>query len=89
MMDGMTTQKIAVTIPQETLAGARRAVRSGKAKSLSAYVSRALEQKTMFDDLDSLLDELLRESGGPLTASEKRSADSILIGRAPSKRRRK
>jgi hypothetical protein len=82
MITGMTTQKIAITVPQETLASARRAVRAGRAESLSAYVSRALEQKTMLDDLDSLLKELLKESGGPLTASEKRHADSVLSGRS-------
>ena len=83
----MTTQKIAVSVPEETLASARRAVKAGKAESLSAYVSRALEQKSMLDDLDSLLEELLTKTGGPLTAAEKGWADSILLGPAPVRRR--
>lgn len=87
MIPGMTTQKIAITVPEQTLASARRAVRAGKAGSLSAYISRALEQQTLLDDLDSLLQELLSESGGPLTAQEKGWADSVLSGRVPSKRR--
>lgn len=87
MINGMTTQKIAVTVPERTLASARRAVKAGKAESLSAYVSRAIEQKTMLDDLDSLLEEMLKETGGSLTAREKTWADSMLSGRAPVRRR--
>ena len=87
MIKGMTTQKIAVTVPEKALANARRAVRAGKAKSLSAYVSRAIEQKTMSDDLDSLVEELLKETGGRLTAAEEVWADSILSGHPPARRR--
>lgn len=83
----MTVEKVAVSIPGATLASARRAVRAGRAASLSAYVSRALEQKAMLDDLDSLLAEMLRDSGGPLTASERRRADAILDGPQARKRR--
>jgi hypothetical protein len=94
MMIGMTAHKIAITVPEKTLANARRAVKSGKAKSLSAYVSRAIEQQNMQDDLDSLLEELLKKSGGPMTAAEKDWADETLEGpgrrkkKAPTKARR-
>jgi hypothetical protein len=81
MMIGMTAKKIAITVPEKTLAGARRAVKSGKATSLSAYISRAIEQKTTSDDLDSLLDEMLQESGGPLTAKEKTWAAAAFAGK--------
>jgi hypothetical protein len=81
MMIGMTAKKIAITVPERTLAGARRAVKSGKAQSLSAYISRAIEQKTMSDDLDSLLDVMLREAGGPLTAKEKAWAKAAFAGK--------
>jgi hypothetical protein len=87
MIGSMTTQKIAITVPESTLASARRAVKAGRAESLSAYVSRALEQQGMLDDLDSMLAELLSETGGPLTAAEKRWADSILAGRGRRPRR--
>lgn len=73
-------EKIAVTVPQEILLKARRAVRKGEAGSLSAYVSTALRQKTMLDDLDALLAEMLMQSGGPLTAKEKRRANAALDG---------
>lgn len=85
----MTTQKVAITVPEKTLASARRAVKAGRAQSLSAYVARALEHQSMIDDLDSLLEELLKETGGPLTAAEKRWADSILSGRPRTMKRRR
>jgi hypothetical protein len=81
MMIGMTAKKIAITVPEKTLAGARRAVKSGKATSLSAYISRAIEQKTMSDDLDAWLKEWEDETGGPLTESEKAWADAALDGK--------
>ena len=82
MITGMTMDKIAVTVPRETLKRVRRAVRRGRASSVSAYVSAALEQKTRLDDLDALLDEMLEESGGPLTAAERRAADRLLAKKA-------
>ena len=82
-MIGMTTAKIAVTIPEQVLRQARGAVRRGQARSLSAYVSAALAQKTMLDDLDTLLTEMLAQTGGPLTKAEERAADLALDGPRP------
>lgn len=84
-----TTQKIAVSLPTHVAEGARRAVRSGRAKSVSAYVADALEEKVKLDDLSQLLDEMLAASGGPLTPAERRAADRALgvAKRAPRKRR--
>lgn len=81
MMNGMTTAKIAVSVPQEVLRRARRAVRRGRAPSMSAYVAAALEQKTKLDDLEELLAEMLSETGGPLTATERRVADRTILRR--------
>jgi Arc/MetJ-type ribon-helix-helix transcriptional regulator len=67
MMVGMTRSKIAVSLPAETVERARRAVASGRAPSVSAYVARALENQAKTD-----------ESGGPLTADERRAADRAL-----------
>jgi hypothetical protein len=85
-MNGMTTAKIAITVPVQLLARARRSVRKGAARSLSAYISRAMEEKAMLDDLDALLVELLAGSGGPLSPSEVRRADRAL-GLPPALRR--
>lgn len=81
----MTTAKIAVSVPSDVLARAKRAVRRGRARSLSAYVTRALDESTKLDDLSELLDEMLAESGGPLSAKEEAAADKALRG--PSNRR--
>ena len=79
MMKGMTTRaKIAVSVPAELVAQAQRAVTTGRASSVSAYVAQALEEKGKLDDLAALLDEMLAETGGPLTAAERRGADRAL-----------
>ena len=76
----MTTSKIAVSVPSEVLTRAREAVRRGRSASLSAYVSAALAQKLMQDELDQLLEEMLAESGGPLTRTELKRAREALHG---------
>jgi hypothetical protein len=84
----MTTQKIAVTIPGDVLARARRSAHRERATSLSAYVSAALEQKSTMDDLARLLDEMLAQSGGPLTPAERRRADQVLLATPHARKRR-
>lgn len=78
MTTGMTTAKIAVSLPAELVEQAHRAVAEGRAKSVSAYVADALEEKAKLDDLASLLDEMLAETGGRLSAKERRAADRAL-----------
>jgi len=78
MIIGMTTSKIAVSLPAELVAQARRAVAEGRAASVSAYVAEALAERAKLDDLKSMLDEMLSESGGPLTVAERRAADRAL-----------
>jgi len=79
MITGMTVKaKIAVSLPAELVEQAQRAVAEGRATSVSAYVAEALEQKSKLDDLASLLEEMLAESGGPLTRREIAEADRVL-----------
>jgi len=78
MIEGMTSTKIAVSLPSELVAQAQRAVAEGRAASVSGYVAHALEEQAKLDDLASLLDEMLAETGGPLTTSENRAADRAL-----------
>lgn len=40
----------------------------------------------MLDDLSTLLEEMLVETGGPLTKAERRAADRILRGSKTAKR---
>lgn len=78
MIVGMTTAKIAVSLPSELVEQAHQAVANGLARSVSAYVAAALEEKTKLDDLASLLDDMLAETGGPLKALERKAADRAL-----------
>lgn len=76
MMVGMTSKaKIAVSLPPSLVDAARAAVAGGRAPNVSAYVAHALEEQIKLDDLDELLEELLEESGGPLTDSERDRID--------------
>lgn len=86
MIGGMTTSKIAVSLPDVLVARARRAVAQGRAESVSAYVAAALAEKAKLDELADLLNEMLAETGGPLTAGERLAADDALG--VPRKRRR-
>lgn len=86
----MTSEKIAVSLPKSIAERARRAVRQGRALSVSAYVASALEEKAKLDELAALLDEMLAESGGPLTRAERRAADRALgVSVAKKKRERR
>lgn len=78
MISGMTKTKIAVSLPAELVEQAHRAVADGRASSVSAYVANALEEKAKLDDLGSLLEEMLAETGGALTARERKAADRAL-----------
>jgi Arc/MetJ-type ribon-helix-helix transcriptional regulator len=80
------TAKIAISLPAALAARARRAVARGRAPSVSAYIAAALEDKAQMDDLATMLDEMLAESGGPLTPRERREADRAL-GIGPGKRK--
>lgn len=64
MIAGMTT-KIAVSLPDEQVAAARKAVAEGRAASVSAYVAEALAQRRADEDLAELLDDLDAEYGAP------------------------
>jgi Arc/MetJ-type ribon-helix-helix transcriptional regulator len=82
------TEKIAISLPKPLAERTRRAVRRGDASSVSAYIAAALEEMTKLGDLAALLGEMLAESGGPLTSSERRAADRAL-GVAGGKRKRR
>jgi Arc/MetJ-type ribon-helix-helix transcriptional regulator len=79
--------KIAVSMPRASLDRVRRAVKQGRAASVSAYVSAAVEEKAKLDDLADLLAQMLAETGGPLTPAERRAADQAL-GMTQRRRRR-
>jgi hypothetical protein len=71
-------EKIAISLPMRAAESVRRAVRRGDAPSVSAYVAEAVEEKAKHDDLAALLDEMLEETGGPMTPAEKRAIDRVI-----------
>jgi Arc/MetJ-type ribon-helix-helix transcriptional regulator len=76
MINGMTAKaKVAVSLPADLLKAVRAAVAAGHAPNVSAYVTDALEEKAKLDALDDLLDEMLQETGGPLTDTERADID--------------
>lgn len=76
-MFGMTREKIAVSLPAELVRAAKNAVKAGRAASVSGYVEAALAAHVANDD-DAWIDELLEETGGPLTPEEIAWADRAL-----------
>jgi hypothetical protein len=83
MVRGMTTTKIAVSLPSGLVQRARHAVRSGRSPSVRAYIALAVQEKTTLEDLAALLREMLAETGGPLTAADRRQADETLGWEGP------
>ncbi len=84
----MTRAKIAISLPRPLLATAKRAVKDGRAESVSAYVAAAIEEKAKLDDLRGLLDAMLLETGGPMTAAERLEAERM-VGLKSRRKRRK
>jgi hypothetical protein len=41
-------------------------------------VAAALEEKAKLDDLAAMLDDMLEQTGGPMTVAERRAADRAL-----------
>ena len=76
----MTTTKIAITLPEEQLATVHRAVRAGRADSVSGYIARALAEQERQESLRTLVRDLVRQHGEP-TQQEVRWAKRALAPR--------
>jgi Arc/MetJ-type ribon-helix-helix transcriptional regulator len=61
----MTTEKIAITLPPEQVAAAKEAVKTGRAGSVSAYVSAAIAQYRRTEGLSDLIATMRAEDGPP------------------------
>ncbi len=73
----MRKQRVTVTVRAEALAAAERDVDAGKAASVSAWVSDAMEAKARRESLKDLLGEIRAEIG-PATKEETEWARSVL-----------
>lgn len=65
MISGMTRQKIAITLPEEQVAAARRAVAEGRATSVSAYISQALTRRSAEEEMAEIIAEIYAQTGAP------------------------
>ncbi|HEY3358833.1 MAG TPA: hypothetical protein VGQ83_36630 [Polyangia bacterium] len=61
----MTTTKVALTIARDVLIRAKKQVKGGRSKSLSAFVTEAVDEKIRRDELQSILDEMDARHGKP------------------------
>ncbi len=61
---GMTT-KIAISLPDEQVSAARRAVAEGRAASVSSYIAQALADRDEYAELAELLADMAVEQGPP------------------------
>ena len=65
MITSMTREKIAITLPEEQVAAARRAVVEGRAASVSAYISQALARRNADEEMSETIAEIYAENGQP------------------------
>jgi Arc/MetJ-type ribon-helix-helix transcriptional regulator len=66
----MQKARVTVTVRREVLAKAERQVRRGRAKSVSAWVDAAMEEKARREDLAALLSEMKAENGAATDKEE-------------------
>jgi Arc/MetJ-type ribon-helix-helix transcriptional regulator len=65
----MNSAKVALSVPAEVLRLAKKEVAAGRAKSLSSFVSEAIDEKLRRDELSAILDALDAEHGKPTKAA--------------------
>ena len=73
MINGMTTEKIAVSLPDRTLERAQTAVKRGKAPNVSNYIAQLIDRESASETFEEMISDWLRESGA--TEKEIRAAE--------------
>jgi Arc/MetJ-type ribon-helix-helix transcriptional regulator len=81
MVVGMATAKITITLDREQIQEIRALVAAGQAANVSAFVKHAV-RVALHDAAGwkEMLEDALRQTGGPLNAREKAWADALLLG---------
>jgi len=90
MVVGMATTKITITLPDDQVKEIRALVAAGRAASISAFVKHAVG--VVLSDAAGwreMLEDALRQTGGPLTKKERAWADAILSPPGQKKASRK
>lgn len=79
MVFGMATTKITITLQDDQVEEIRALVAAGQAASVSAFVKHAVGV-ALFDAAGwrEMLEDALRQTGGPLTEKERAWADALL-----------
>ena len=81
MVFGMATAKITITLDREQIQEIRALVAAGQSANVSAFVKHAV-RVALHDAAGwkEMLEDALRQTGGPLTGREKAWADAVLLG---------
>lgn len=77
MINGMTKRKIAITISEQHLADAKRAVAEGRARSVSAYVDEALAARGEPRGLALYVESLIQRFGEPSAEARAWAAEQL------------
>lgn len=86
MVFGMATAKITIILPNEQLEEMSVLVAAGRTASISAFTKHAVAVGLSdAAEWSKMLDDALRQTGGPLTEKERAWAGAIL---SPKKRQR-
>jgi Arc/MetJ-type ribon-helix-helix transcriptional regulator len=72
-----TTERVTVTVPRELVQHARLAVESGRAESVSAYVTEAMERAARRDRDATVLADIYARSGPPTARDYAWAADVL------------
>lgn len=59
----MATEKVTVALAPDVVRRARKVVKQGRAKSLSAFVNGVLDERLRRDELDEVLAEMDKQYG--------------------------
>jgi hypothetical protein len=65
----MNSAKVALSMPADVLRLAKKEVAAGRAKSLSAFLADAVDEKLRRDELTAILDAMDVEHGRPSKAA--------------------
>lgn len=65
----MNSGKLAISMPGATLKRAKKAVAEGRAKSLSAFITEAVDKELDRNELTLILDEMDTQHGKPRKAA--------------------
>jgi Arc/MetJ-type ribon-helix-helix transcriptional regulator len=82
MVCGMATAKITITLEEDQAGEIRELIAAGQTSSVSAFVKHAVSA-ALFDAAgwSAMVEDALRQTGGPLTKKEREWADAILSTR--------